>query len=59
MIMRKNGFVKPMTSWKRLRKTNEIRKDIGVKFKKKKSSPQLWETSRKEHEKKARNFFGI
>ena len=41
------------------KKEKSFQKQIGIKYKKQSSSPQLWETSRKEHIKKGKTFFGI
>jgi hypothetical protein len=35
------------------------KKEIGIEYKKKGATPQLWETSDQMHKKRAKEFFGI
>lgn len=37
----------------------KLSKEIGIKYKKKGATPQLWETSDTRHKKRAKEFFGI
>jgi hypothetical protein len=40
-------------------KQQSFSKQVGIKYKKQSTSPQLWETSRSKHIKKGKAFFGI
>lgn len=40
-------------------KPSSFSKQVGIKYKKQSTSPQLWETSRSKHIKRGKSFFGI